>query len=75
MKGVIFGIILWLLVSVLGGIGDIRSYGAAYYLTDIGAGLVGALIFGVLLGFFYGRFSRPKETYELKDDIGPSNVG
>jgi uncharacterized membrane protein YeaQ/YmgE (transglycosylase-associated protein family) len=75
MKGVIFGIILWLLVSVLGGVGDLGSYGAGYYLTNIAAGLVGALIFGVLLGTFYGRFSKPKETYELKDDVGAAKVG
>jgi len=56
---------LWVLVSVLGGVGDLGNYGVEYYLANIGAGLLGALIFGVLLGYFYGRFSKPKETYEM----------
>jgi hypothetical protein len=65
IKGIIFGVALWVLVSVLGGVGDLGNYGVEYYLANIGAGLLGALIFGVLLGYFYGRFSKPKETYEM----------
>ena len=65
IKGIIFGAVLWLLVSVLGGLGDLGSYGAEYYLANIGAGLLGALVFGVLLGYFYARFTKPKETYEM----------
>jgi Family of unknown function (DUF6789) len=65
MKGIIFGIVLWLLSSVLGGIGDLNSYGLEYYLANVGTGLAGALVFGVLLGYFYGRFNRPKETYTM----------
>jgi hypothetical protein len=70
IKGIIFGAVLWVLLSVLGGLGDYFQYGAEYYLAQVGAGLAGALIFGVLLGYFYGRFMRPKETYELKEDVG-----
>ncbi len=70
IKGIIFGLVLWLLSSVIGGLGNLGEYGLEYYLANLGTGLVGALIFGVLLGYFYGRFIRPKETYELKDDIG-----
>ena len=65
IKGIIFGVALWVLVSVLGGVGDLGNYGVEYYLANIGAGLLGALIFGVLFGYFYGRFSKPKETYEM----------
>jgi hypothetical protein len=71
IKGIIFGAILWLLVSVLGGIGNIR-YGLQYYLVQVGVGLAGALLFGVLLGYFYGRFMRPKETYTMPGE--PSTV-
>ena len=62
-------IVLWLIVSVAGGIGNLQ-YGAGTYLSGVGVGLVIALVFGFLLGSLYGRFSRPKETYELKEDMG-----
>ena len=73
-KGVMFGLVLWLLASVLLGLGNLSRYGAEYYLSNVVTGLVGALLFGVLLGYFYARFMKPKETYELRDDIGPSSV-
>jgi len=69
VKGILVAIVLWLILSVVGGIGNIQ-YGAATYLSGIGVGLISALAFGFLLGYFYGRFSRPKETYELKEDTG-----
>jgi len=69
VKGILVAIVLWLILSVAGGIGNLQ-YGASAYLSGIGVGLVSALLFGFLLGYFYGRFSRPKETYELKDDVG-----
>lgn len=72
MKGVIFGLVLWFLASVLGGLGNYGQYGAEYYLSQVGSGLVGALVFGVLLGYFYGRFSRPKETYTMVGDLPPA---
>jgi hypothetical protein len=65
IKGIMFGAVLWLLVSVLLGLGNIGEYGLEYYLANLATGLVGALIFGVLLGYFYGRFMRPKETYTM----------
>ncbi|MDA4112455.1 MAG: hypothetical protein OK474_00200 [Thaumarchaeota archaeon] len=64
IKGIVLGVVLWLLVSVLGGYNNIH-YGLEYYLVQVGTGLVGALLFGVLLGYFYGRFMRPKETYTM----------
>ena len=59
-KGMIFGIILWFLLSVLLGIGNLQD-GVGYYLAQLGSGLFTALLFGLLLGYFYGRFSAPKE--------------
>jgi uncharacterized protein DUF6789 len=58
VRGILVGIVLWLLLSVLGGIGNLQ-YGAETYLAQIGVGLVSALLFGFLLGYLYGRFSRP----------------
>lgn len=75
IKGVMFGVVLWFLGSVLLDVRDLSEYGVVYYLTDVATGLVGALIFGVLLGYFYGRFIKPKETYELREDIGASSAG
>jgi hypothetical protein len=58
VKALVVSLVLWLLVSVLARLGDLR-YGASYYLTGIGEGLFGVLVFGLILGWFYGRFSRP----------------
>lgn len=58
IKGVIVAIVLWVLVSVIGGVGNLQ-YGVVVYLTDVGTGIVFALLFGFLLGYFFGRFSRP----------------
>jgi hypothetical protein len=69
IKGILVGIVLWVLISVIGGAGNLQ-YGIGSYLTGIGVGLVSALLFGFLLGYFYGRFCRPKDTYEIKDDMG-----
>ncbi len=74
VKGIIFGVVLWLLISVLGDLGDYGTYGALYYLSEVGTGLVGALIFGAVLGYFYSRFNRTKETYQLKEDVGALKV-
>jgi hypothetical protein len=60
-KGISVGLLLWVLISVLGGLRDLQ-YGVVYYATEVGVGLVSTLLFGVLLGFFYGRFSRPRTT-------------
>jgi hypothetical protein len=66
VKGIIFGMILWVLLSVLGGLGNIQ-YSLGYYFVQVGVGLGASLIFGWLLGYFYGRFSRPKELL-----VGPT---
>jgi F0F1-type ATP synthase assembly protein I len=66
IKGLIFGVVFWLLVSVVGGVGNLQE-GTVYYLTSAGSGLLTALLFGVLLGYFYGRFSAPKQLL-----VGPT---
>ena len=69
VRGIVVGIVLWFILSVLGGLGNLQ-YGIITYLSGVGVGLVSAIIFGFLLGYFYGRFMKPKETYELKQDTG-----
>ncbi|MGQ9469908.1 MAG: DUF6789 family protein [Nitrososphaerales archaeon] len=56
IKGIVFGLILWLIFSVIIGLGNLQ-YGVTYYLYGLGEGLVSSLIFGLLLGFFYKRFT------------------
>jgi len=61
VKGLIFGIILWVIVSVLAGLGNLQ-YSPGFYIAQVGVGLAASVIFGWLLGYFYARFSRPKES-------------
>jgi len=55
IKGIIIGIILWLILPVLLGLGVILPY--SYYAYGLGVDLITYLIFGVLLGYFYNRFT------------------
>ncbi len=57
MKGLIFGIVLWI-IGIISNLGNFY-YGTAYVAASIVIGLVGSLIFGYLLGRFYGT-SGPK---------------
>jgi len=59
-KGLVFGIILWVIVDVLLGLGNLQ-YGTTYFALSLAWGLVIALIFGALLGVFYDKFT-PKEV-------------
>ncbi|MEM2914978.1 MAG: hypothetical protein QXH91_06235 [Candidatus Bathyarchaeia archaeon] len=56
IKGIIFGIILWLIFSVILGFGNL-GYGVTYYLYSLVGDLIAYLIFGLLLGYFYNRFT------------------
>ena len=58
IKGILVGTVLWFLLSVLGGLGNLQ-YGVLVYLSGVGVGLISGLLFGFLLGYFYGRFTRP----------------
>ncbi len=60
IKGVLVGIILWVILSVLTDLENLQ-YGVVVYLEDIAVGLFSAMLFGVLLGYFFGRFTRPKD--------------
>ena len=53
-KGLVFGVIYWSLFSLVGGLGNLQ-YGIGYYGAETATGLVTALLFGWLLGHFYGR--------------------
>jgi hypothetical protein len=66
VRGLLVGIALWFVLSVLGGLGNLQ-YGVETYLSGIGVGLISALLFGFLLGYFYGRFSAPKQLL-----VGPT---
>ena len=68
VKGIIFGMILWILFDVLFGLGSITEYGSLYYIVDIAGGFVGALAFGYVIGILYGKWS----LQPINDDlIGP----
>jgi CBS domain containing-hemolysin-like protein len=56
MRGIVFGIILWLIGIVL-NIGSF-SYGTTYVAVSIIVGLVSSLIYGYLLGHFF----KPKQA-------------
>jgi len=60
IKGVLVGVILWVILGVLFDLSDLQ-YGLAVYLGDVAEGLFGAMLFGVLLGYFFGRFTRPPD--------------
>ncbi len=59
-KGLVFGIILWVIIDVLLRLGNIQ-YGTTYFALSLAWSLVIALIFGALLGIFYDKFT-PKEV-------------
>jgi hypothetical protein len=59
-KGLVFGIILWIIIDVLLGLGNLE-YGTTYFALSLAWGLVISLIFGALLGVFYDKFT-PKEV-------------
>ncbi len=60
VKGVLVGALLWVILSVLADLNDLQ-YGLSVYLGDVGIGLFSAMLFGVLLGYFFGRFARPPD--------------
>ncbi len=56
IKGMVFGIILWLIFSVALNLGSITEYGLAYYLFTITGGFIGAIVYGYILGTFFGKW-------------------
>jgi len=59
MRGLVFGVIIWL-IGILFNVGNFY-YGATYVAISIVLGLVASLVYGYLLGTFYGR-SAPKQA-------------
>jgi len=56
VKGIAFGIILWLLFDVLVGLGNRSEFGNTYYLLTVIGGLVGVVIYGYLLGLLFRKW-------------------
>ncbi len=70
LKGIFFGLILWLIFDVgIGGL-DIVEYGFTYYLFNIGTGIIAVLAFGYVLSLMYERWLPPDE---MADDLDPVN--
>ena len=58
-KGLVIGVIFWIIFFVLLGLGNLQ-YGISYFMVNLTWDLVISLVFGVLLGVFYDKFT-PKE--------------
>ena len=56
VKGIGFGIILWVLFDVLLGLGNRAEFGNTYFLLTVVAGLVAVIIYGYLLGLLFGKW-------------------
>lgn len=55
IKGVFFGLVLWVILHVIADyFGNLR-YGLSFYVTDIGLGLITTLLYGTLLGMLFER--------------------
>jgi len=54
MRGIVFGIVLWI-IGILFNLGNFY-YGTTYVAASVIIGLAASLIYGWLLGTFYGRF-------------------
>src|SRR5437899_8856922 len=64
MRGIVFGIILWL-IGIGFNIGNF-SYGTTYVAVSVILGLVASLIYGYLLGHFF----KPKQASQPTPQIG-----
>lgn len=73
-KGILVGIILWAILSVLADLENLQ-YGVSVYLEDVAVGLFSAMLFGVLLGYFFGRFTRPRDPGVYGYSDGAALVG
>ncbi len=67
VKGVAFGIILWLLFDVLLGFLSRTEYGSTYYVLTVAAGLVSVAIYGYVLGALFGKWCVEPSPQEQKD--------
>lgn len=62
VKGLIFGLILWVIIGVLIHIGNIGQYGVYYFALTVGGSLIAALAYGYLLGKLYSSWQEGGET-------------
>lgn len=64
-KGIVFGVILWLILGVGIGSLSIGAYGISYYLVSyVVGGLAGALVFGFLLGTLFDKWEEGEKQIE-----------
>ena len=70
VRGVVFGIVLWL-INMGVSLGSASTYGSGYFALTAGGSLIASLIFGYLLGFFFDRFS-PKSPPTMQEPGWPS---
>ena len=56
VKGIAFGLILWILFDVLLGLLSRSEYGNTYYVLTVVAGLVSVVIYGYVLGVLFGKW-------------------
>ena len=56
VKGIAFGLILWILFDVLLGLLSRSEYGNTYYVLTVVAGLVSVVIYGYILGVLFGKW-------------------
>jgi hypothetical protein len=56
VKGMVFGIILWIIFDVLIGLGSRSEYGNTYFVLSVIAGLLAVIIYGYLLGLLFNRW-------------------
>lgn len=62
VKGLIFGLVLWLILGVLIHIGNLNQYGVYYFALTVGGSLIAALAYGYLLGRLYSSWQDAGET-------------
>ncbi len=66
LKGVSFGIILWIIFNVGIGALNIKTLGITYYISSVGIGIIGVIVYGYLLGYFFGKWNG--DTVEHLDE-------
>jgi hypothetical protein len=73
VKGIGFGIVLWVLFDVLLGLGSRIEYGNTYFLLTVVAGLVAVIIYGYLLGLLFGKWWVEPSTVQQNESFMYNN--
>ena len=71
LRGLVFGVVLWLIDLGLNGGGGLAS-GDEYFAISLIGYLVASLIYGYLLGYFFERFA-PKNIPIMEEPKWPSS--